>query len=102
MCEDGTKIAMCKCESCDASTCKCTACGTVKNMCKDRKNANRHKRSYHNIKLNPALGINTIDENAIEESNEESLALTSDFEANELEREVNEMNFASDVNLEDY
>ena len=80
---------------------KRTAYGTVKNMCEDRKSANRHKRLCHNVKLNPALGINTIDENDIGECNEESLALTSDFEVNELEREANEMNFVSDVNLED-
>ena len=84
MCEDGTKILIYKYKSCDASTWKYTACGTVKNMRKDRKSANRHKRLCHNVKLNPALGINTMDENAIEECNEESLALTSDFEANEL------------------
>ena len=54
------------------------------------------------MKLNPGLGINTIDENAIEEWNEERLAFTSDFEVNEIERKVNEMNFTSDTNLEDY
>ena len=41
-------------------------------------------------------------ENAIEECNEESLALTSDFEVNGLEKEVNKMNFTSGANLEDH
>ena len=72
------------------------------NMHKDRNSANRHKQLCHNVKLNTGIGINKIDENAIEECNVEILSLTSDFKVNELEREVNEMNFASDANLEDH
>ena len=82
MSEDGTKIVMCKCKSYDASMWKCNSCGTVKNTHGDRKLANRHKWLCHNMKLNHALGIDTIGENYIEECNEESFALTSDFEAN--------------------
>ena len=102
MCDDGTKMLMCKCKSCDASMWKCTACGTMKNMRKDRKPANRHERLCHNISLNPRLGSNTIDENAIEERDEENVALNCDFEMNELDVELNETNFLSDLSLEDH
>ena len=73
MCEDGTKTVMNKCKPCDASTQKFTASGTVKNSCKERNSAYRHKRLHHDVFLNAALGINTIDENVIEECNEEIL-----------------------------
>ena len=62
-------------------------------MCKSRKLANRHEGFHHNIILNPRLWINKIDENAIEECNEENSAIDCDFEMNELERELDEMNF---------
>ena len=57
---------------------------------------------HHNVTLNPRLGINTIEENAIEGCNEENLTLNCDFEMNELEMELNEMNFLSDLSLEDH
>ena len=99
MCEDGTRIVMHTCKSCDASTWKWTNYGTIKNIHEDRKSANRHKRLHHNATLNPTLGINEIDENTIEECNEENLALTCDFKVNELKRKLNEMTFLSDISL---
>ena len=58
----------------------------MKRTCEDRKVANMHKRSHHNIKLNPRLGTNAIDVNTVYECNEENFVLNGDFEINDAER----------------
>ena len=92
---------MCKFNACDASTYKCKKWSTTKSVCKDRKAANMHKILHYNVKLKSRLGTHAIDGNATDEINEEKLALNSDFEVNDAEREVNQMNFLSDLSLED-
>ena len=99
-CDDGAKIEMCKCNACDASAWKYPTCGTMKNAHEDYEAANRHKRLCHNVKLNPRLETNTIDGNAIDECNEENFVLKGEFEINNVERELNQMNFLSDLSLE--
>ena len=54
-CDDGARIAMHKCNTCNASMWKCPICGTIKNTHKDRKAASRHKRSHDDVKLSPRL-----------------------------------------------
>ena len=99
-CDDGARIAICKCNACDASMWKFPTCGTTKNAREDRNAANRNKLLCRDLKLNPRLGTNAIDGSAIDECDEENLALNGDFEVNDVERELNQMNFLSDLSLE--
>ena len=92
---------MCKCNACDASSWKCPTCGTMKKMREDRKAANRHKILHHNVKLKPRLGTCAIDGNTIDECDEKNLVLNSDFKVNDVKRELNQMNFMSNLILED-
>ena len=56
---------------------------------------------HHYIKLNLRLGTNARDGNIIDECNKETFALNSDFEINDAQRELNQMNFLSNLILED-
>ena len=100
MLDDGASIVMCKWNMYDASTWKFPTCLTItKNTYKDRKEASSHARLYHDIKLNPRLRANTIDGNALDECDKEHFALNGDFEINNLQRELNQMNFLYDLSL---
>ena len=99
-CYDRANIVMSNWNTCNASVRKCPKCGTMKNTCKDRNVANSHKGLWHNVKLNPGLRTNKIDENTIDECDKENFALNGDFEINNVQRELNKMKFLFDLSLE--
>ena len=74
--------------------------GTMKNTHEDHKAGNMHKWSHNDAKLNPRLVTNIIKGNTIDECNDFS-PLNSDFEINDVQRKFNQMNYLSNLSLED-
>ena len=98
ICEDGVKIFINKCDKCPSTICNCSLCGTIHNFCKDKRAANRHRREKYRVNQNNS---NMIEEKDVAESNEVNLATNGGFDAMDTEKELNYVNFISDLNLKD-
>ena len=97
--EDRANMHLCKCYKCNKSLWNCLICSKNKNFCKDSKAAHCYRRIYHKIKMQSTQGLNN-NEYVIDEKEEEHLALDNKFIMN-IEEDLNNLNFLSDLSLED-
>ena len=77
----------------------CNARDNISNWCPSRKSANRHRREFH--RLESSISSNTIENNEVDENHEEALAIDTGFDVNDVERELNQMNYLFDLSNED-
>ena len=95
--KDGATINPFICNMCNNTIYQCQTCGTARNICKNIKAAKRHLREYHHLDNNK---VDAIDGNDIEESIEMEFALDGHSDANDLEEDMRNLNFLSDLTSE--